>query len=196
LKKPNKKELIIFTTNTNKIKEIKKLLNKKITIKKVNNLNKLKFPKETGKTFSSNAKIKSLFGYNKFNIPCFAEDSGICIDALNGKPGVNSKRFIKEIGGIKNTYKYILKKVNKKKQLKAIFFTVIAFTYKKNKTVFFEGKKRGIIVSPLGKKGFAYDSIFKPLSSKKTYGQMTIKEKNLSSHRSIAIKKFLKYINS
>ena len=103
------------------------------------------------------------------------------------------KRFIKEIGGIKNTYKYILKKVNKKKQLKAIFFTVIAFTYKKNKTVFFEGKTRGIIVSPLGKKGFAYDSIFKPLSSKKTYCQMTIKEKNLSSHRSIAIKKFLKY---
>ena len=61
-------------------------------------------PNENGKTFEENAKIKSEYGFTLFNQPCFADDSGICIDALNGKPGIRSKRFINDIGSEKKTF--------------------------------------------------------------------------------------------
>ena len=94
------KNLLFFSSNQNKIIEIKKIFkirNKKIL--SLNDLPKIKIPKETGRTFVDNAKIKSLYGFKKFNIPCFADDSGICIEALGGKPGVYSKRFQYDNGG-------------------------------------------------------------------------------------------------
>ena len=91
------KNLLFFSSNQNKIIEIKKIFkirNQKIL--SLNDLPKIKTPKETGKKFVDNAKIKSLYGFKKFNIQCFADDSGICISALNNKPGVHSKRFAGE----------------------------------------------------------------------------------------------------
>ena len=152
-------------------------------------------PKENGKTFKKNAMIKSQFGYKISKIPCIADDSGICISALNGAPGVNSNRYKKKFGGNKKVHEKIIKIIKKSKDNKANFKTVISYTYAKNKTVIFEGSKNGTIVKPLGKKGFDYDPIFKPKNSLKTYAQMSKRDKNKISHRAIAMKKLMIFIN-
>ena len=189
-------KLFIFTTNKNKIIEIKKNLPKKLfKIIFLNNNYKIKAPKENGKTFKINAMIKSKFGYNIFKTPCVADDSGICINALNNGPGVHSNRFQKKIGGYKKAFNKIIKLTKQKNNYKAVFISVISYTYKKNKTVTFKGITRGFIINkPIGKRGFGYDPIFRPYNSKKTYGQMTKKEKNLVGHRGKALKKLLNYI--
>ena len=195
-----KKKLFIYTSNLKKIEELKSNLpKKKYVFYTLKNYKKVVSPKENGKTFKENAIIKSKFGYKKFNLPCISDDSGICIGALKNGPGIKSNRFQKKLGGYKQAFKKIIKLAKKRKNNKACFVSVIAFTYEKNKTITFEGKVRGYITTkPLGKRGFGYDPIFLPKKSLKTFGQMTKNQKNLVSHRGIAIKKlvlFLKKFN-
>ena len=110
-----KKKIFIFSSNKNKISEIKKNFSnqkyKFYTFKKFENLI---IPKENGKTFKKNAMIKSKFGYNISKIPCIADDSGICVSALNGAPGVNSNRYKKKFGSNKEVHKKIFKDSKKK----------------------------------------------------------------------------------
>ena len=94
------KELIFFSYNQHKITEIKKILeNTRIKILTLNDFPKIDEPEENKETFTKNAIIKSNFGFQKFNIPCFSDDSGICISALNNQPGVRSKRFQERLYG-------------------------------------------------------------------------------------------------
>lgn len=190
-------KILIYSSNQKKISELKKIiLIKKLKFVTLKNINLKSLPKEYGKTFKENAIIKSKFGFNKYKLPCVADDSGICISALQNRPGVYSNRFLNKYKTIKKAHYEILKKINKTGNNNAYFKTVISLTYKKNKTITFEGIKRGIIVQKmLGKNGFGYDPIFKPNNSKKTFAQMTKKEKNSISHRSIAINKLLKFLN-
>ena len=89
------KEIIFFSNNKNKIIEISNFfVEKPLKILNLNNFKKIQSPNETGKTFEENAKIKSLYGYNIFKKICFADDSGISIEAMEGKPSVNSKKFL------------------------------------------------------------------------------------------------------
>jgi len=190
-------DLIFFSNNSYKIKEVKKILkynNKLLTLK---DLPKIIEPQENGDTFEKNAIIKSSFGFEKFGKPCFADDSGICVSALNNKPNVRSKRFQQESGGLNNALEIIINEVKKKKDFKAFFQTTIAITIEKNNTVCFEGIVNGKISStPMGNKGFHYDPIFIPENSSKTYGQMSANEKNEISHRSIAIKKLKRFLEN
>ena len=110
------RQLLFFSNNKNKIIEIKKIFNKfDLELLSLNDLNISNEPEETGKTFEENAKIKSDYGFNKTGIPCFADDSGICIESLNWKPGVLSKRFLNSFKSnevcfasiIKSTKKYL-----------------------------------------------------------------------------------------
>jgi len=190
------KKIIFFSFNQNKIKEIRKMFVKtNINIVGLNSLSKTKNPKENGLTFQKNSKIKSLYGFNKFKQPCFADDSGICINALDGLPGIKSKRFIKKNGGLKKTLNKVIKTTKQKIDNKAYFHTCIALTLSKKKTIFFEGKVFGRISDePKGKRGFDYDPIFIPKGFKKTFAQMTSSEKNKISHRSIAVNKLKKYL--
>ena len=188
--------LLFFSNNTDKIKEIKKLFrNVKAKIVSPVDIN-LKFhPKETGNSFSQNAKIKSMFGYNKSNMPCFADDSGICVEALNWKPGVISKEFINGFSNHKECFKYIIEKASKTGRYKAYFKTSICYTYKGNYHIVFEGKVEGTISkSILGESGFGYDPIFIPHGTSKTFGQLNTRDKNLLSHRSVAIRKFIDFL--
>ena len=90
------KNLLFFSGNQDKIIEIKKIFkNRNKKILSLNNFPKVKMPKETGREFVVNAKIKSLYGFKQFRIPCFADDSGICISALNNKPRIHSKIFLR-----------------------------------------------------------------------------------------------------
>ena len=188
--------LLFFSYNQNKISEIKKLFkNNKIKILSLNDFPKVSEPNETGKFFAENAKIKSLYGFKIFKIPCFADDSGICVSALNNEPGVNSKRFLEKFKSKKQAFKYIINKTNASKNTVAIFKTSICLTTKLGQYIIFEGSVAGNISSfPKGKNGFGYDPIFIPKNFKKTFAEMKNKEKNLISHRGIAINKLINFV--
>jgi len=192
----SKYKLLIFTSNKGKILEIKKLLPKKqINIITLQDNKKSYKIKEVGKTFKENAIIKSMYGFKILQLPCIAEDSGICIDSMNGKPGVESNRYQKKLGGYNRANRKIIEITRKKLNFSASFNSVISFTYKKNRTVTFCGSVKGKINNKMvGKKGFGYDPIFIPNNSFKTFGQMSKYEKNKFSHRGLAIRNFIKYL--
>ena len=134
------KELLFFSHNKFKIKEVKQILqSSKIKILTLNDFPEINEPKEIGRTFKENAMIKSTFGFKFFGLPCFADDSGICIKALNNLPGIKSKRFQEENGGYKKTFDIIIKQTKIKKDYKAFFQTSVALTTNEKNTLFFNG---------------------------------------------------------
>ncbi len=190
------KELLFFSSNNGKIIEVDRLFRKQnIKLSSLKNFPNLISPNETGKTFIENAKIKSEYGFKKTGIPCFADDSGICIEALNYKPSINSKRFLSKFENNKICFDYILNKVNKTKKYRAHFVCSISFTINKKYSVAFEGKVYGNIDYPKGKNGFGYDPIFIPDGYDKSFAQLNLNIKNLISHRSIAVRKLLHFCN-
>ena len=192
------KNLLFFSGNQDKIIEIKNIFknrNKKILT--LENFPKTISPKESGDTFKKNAMIKSSFGFNKYGLPCFADDSGICISALNNKPGIHSKRFFEKFQNKKELFKYIIKKVYISKNTSAYFTTIICFTLKIGQYVIFEGKISGNIAEiPRGRNGFGYDPLFIPIGHKKTLAEMSNNKKNTISHRSLAINKFINFLSN
>ena len=189
-------KFLFFSNNFNKILEVKKIFkNKNIKILNLNSYKKIREPNENGYTFAENAKIKSFFGYNNFKIPCIADDSGLCIEALNNKPGVKSKRFLEKFSNNKMAFKYIISKVSKKKNYNAFFVTAISLTLNKDHHLTFIGRVDGkISAKPLGNNGFGYDPIFIPNNFNKTFAEMKINEKNSISHRKIAIEKLKSFL--
>ncbi len=190
------KKILIGTHNQGKFKEIAYLISGKF--KKISPI-KLKFrsPKETGKTFSSNSKLKVNF-FSKFvKFPVISDDSGLCIKALNNKPGVYSARLAKKKGGFTQAMKYILKRLEFKKNRSATFVCNLSYKENNKKVISVEGKITGIISKKiLGKKGFGYDPIFIPNSKKITFGQMSKLEKIKMDHRFLAFKKLKKKIKT
>ncbi len=190
------KEILFFSNNYNKVEEIKKLFSLiSIKILSLNDFSLEKEPKEKGLSFAENAKLKSEFGFREVGIPCFADDSGICIEALKNKPGVFSKRFINNFKNKNDCFKYIQKKTNHKKNYKAYFKTSICLTTKESHNIVFEGVINGTISKNiLGSNGFGYDPIFIPDGFNKTFAEMNIVRKNSISHRSIAINKLINFL--
>ena len=195
------KKILVGTHNKGKIKEISYLLNKKI--KKISpfQLN-IKSPIENGKSFKSNSELKARYFYKKSKIVTISDDSGLCIQCLNGKPGIYSARWAKKYGGFKQAMTKIIELVknkNKKKKMqntkaKFVCSLTIYLNYKKKITTI--GEVRGNISSKiLGKNGFGYDSIFIPTGHKLTFGQMGKRKKILIDHRYIAFTKLKRKTN-
>ena len=186
------KKILIGTHNAGKFKEIAYLISKKY--KKISPTSlKIKSPKETGKSFISNSKLKVNFFSKYVNYPVISDDSGLCIEALRNKPGIYSARLAKKYGSFFKAMKFILKKMKNKKNRKAIF--VCSLSYKKNngKIVSVEGKLKGNISEKIiGKNGFGYDPIFIPLNKRVTFGQMLKSKKIKMDHRFIAFQKLKK----
>ena len=123
-------------------------------------------------------------------MPCFADDSGFCVEALKNDPGVKSKRFLEKFSNNKKAFDYIISNVIKKQNNKAFFVTAISLTLKENHHIIFLGKIYGTVsLEPKGSNGFGYDPIFVPENSIKTFAEMKLEEKNKISHRKIAITK-------
>lgn len=186
------KKILIGTHNKGKFKEIAYLISKKY--KKVSpELLKIKSPKETGKSFISNSKLKVNY-FSKFvDCPVISDDSGLCIEALDNKPGIYSARLAKKHGGFFKAMKFILKKMEKVKNRRAMFVCSLSYKNIKGKIVTVEGRLKGnISYKIIGKKGFGYDPIFKPLNKKVTLGQMAKIKKINMDHRFIAFKKLKK----
>ena len=190
------KDILFFSHNQKKIIEVKQIFkDSKIKFSDLNSFKKIKEPKETGDTFASNAKIKSKYGQNLFKIPCFADDSGFCVEALKNKPGVKSKRFLEKFYNNKKAFEYIISNVIKKKNNKAFFITAISLTLKENHHITFLGKINGTVsLEPKGTNGFGYDPIFIPENNIKTFAEMKLEEKNIISHRKIAITKLKSFL--
>jgi XTP/dITP diphosphohydrolase len=190
------KNLLFFSNNKKKILEIKKIFDQKnITMHNLSSFRKIKEPNENGLSFAENAKIKSAFGLKNFNIPCFADDSGLCVEAIKNKPGIKSKRFLDKFKTNKQAFDYIIYNVIKNKNDKAFFKTAICLSINKNHHIVFEGKINGrISKKPKGLYGFGYDPIFIPDGYKKTFAEMKSKEKNKISHRKIALSKMESFL--
>ena len=189
-------EILFFSNNKKKIIEISSLFsNESIKVLNLNNFNKIKSPEEVGKTFEENAKIKALHGFDTFKKKCFADDSGICIQAMGGDPGVLSKKFLEKEGGIKKNLEEILLISKNKNDFNAFFQTSICLVLDKYNHIFFKGKIKGKVSQKIrGFNGFGYDPIFIPERENKTFAEMSLKEKNTISHRSIAIEKLKSYL--
>ena len=185
------KKILIGTHNKGKLRELGYLLPK--NIKKLSPTKfKLKSPKETGRSFKANANLKAKYFFLKSGIPSLSDDSGLCIDILNNRPGIHSSRWAKKNGGFKPAMKKIVKLL-KGKNTKAKFVCALTFQVSKKKKISVQGEIRGNISSKvLGNKGFGYDSIFIPKGYKKTFGQMSPKRKLFLDHRYIAFKKLKK----
>ena len=195
------KKILIGTHNKGKIKEISYLLNKKI--KKITPfMLNIKSPRETGKSFKSNSELKAKYFFKKSKIFTISDDSGLCIDCLNGKPGIYSARWAKKYGSFYKAMNKIIalvKKKNKNKKIKntkAKFICSLTFILSPKKKITTIGVIQGNISERiLGKNGFGYDSIFIPKGSRTTFGQMNKRKKILMDHRFIAFKKIRKITN-
>ena len=188
------KKILVGTHNNGKFKEIAYLLPKKY--KKISPLElKIKSPKETGKSFKSNARLKVKF-FSKFvNYAVISDDSGICIKALNNRPGIFSARLAKKYGSFLKAMKFILKKLKDKKNRNATFVCSLSYKDERGKITTVQGNLKGTISNKIkGTKGFGYDPIFIPKGKEITFGQMTKKKKMQMDHRFLAYQKLLKKV--
>ena len=195
------KKILIGTHNKGKIKEISYLLDKKY--KKITPFQlDIKSPKENGKSFKANSELKAKYFYKKSKFYTISDDSGLCVDCLNDRPGIYSARWAKKYGSFEKAMEKIIllvknKNKNKKiKNFKAKFICSLTFSFSATKMVTTTGVIKGNISDKiLGKNGFGYDPIFIPKGSKITFGQMKKKIKILMDHRFLAFKKLKHKIN-
>ena len=186
---------IIFAThNNNKLLEVKKMISKKIEIKSLSDLGyNFEIP-ENEKTIEENAIFKAKFIYSKFKLNVFAEDTGLEVEALGGKPGVHSARYAGNDKDNKKNIKKLLDSIRGIENRKANFKTVISLIFK-DKLYVFEGKIYGKISDEeKGLFGFGYDPVFIPDGFKKTFGELNPEIKNTISHRAIAFNKLISFI--
>ena len=187
-------ELIFGTHNKNKITEINKLLPYSFVLKSLTDLNYNSKIEETGTTLEENALIKARTIFNTFKKDCFADDSGLEVSALEGKPGVFSARYAGSHRNAEDNTQKILGELKGVNDRQAQFRTVIALILGGTEYLF-EGIIKGEISnSPLGQNGFGYDPIFIPEKQPFTFAQLTLSEKNKISHRSMAFEKLVEFL--
>ena len=184
-------KLIFATHNQHKVEELKKLLPSNISILSLTDINCYEEIEETGTTLEENAKLKANFIKYKYGLDCFADDSGLEVDALGGSPGVYSARYAGDEKNNEDNINKIWKELRDKDSTKAQFRTVIAASFG-SKISIYEGKVIGnLIFEKRGNHGFGYDPIFIPEGYTKTFAEMGDAVKNKISHRALATQKFL-----
>ncbi|RZK54268.1 MAG: RdgB/HAM1 family non-canonical purine NTP pyrophosphatase, partial [Pedobacter sp.] len=148
---------------------------------------------ETGETFAENAALKSTYVVENYQIDCFADDSGLEMEALNNEPGIYSARYSGKRGDADNL-QFLLQKMEGIENRNARFKTVISLV-KGAESYFFEGVINGKIrTKPSGEKGFGYDPIFEPNGYDITFAEMEMAEKNQISHRALAMRKLIAFL--
>lgn len=189
-------EVIFATQNPNKVKEIQGQLSKSIQVKSLLDLNYTEELEETQETLQGNALQKARFVHAKFSKACFADDTGLEVEALNGEPGVYSARYGGEEKLAEKNIGLLLKNLDGKTNRTAQFRTVIAYIDGEGKEFLFEGICRGeIIADRRGKKGFGYDPVFIPEGYSSTFAEMNLALKAKISHRGLAVQQLINYLN-
>lgn len=187
-------ELIFATHNQNKVEEITAILPPVIEIKSLRDINFKNEISETSDTLQGNALIKARTIFNQFKRNCFADDTGLEVEVLNGNPGVLSARYAGNQNIAIDNIKKLLRKLKNHDNRKAQFRTVIALIYDRNE-YFFEGIIKGKIIGEAkGNNGFGYDPIFQPENYFLSFAQLDKEEKNKISHRAKAFRKLINFL--
>lgn len=190
-------KLCFATNNSHKLNEAKDIAGKDFEIVSLQEINCFEELPETSPTLEGNSLQKAEFVFQKYNVPCFADDTGLEVHALHGEPGVFSARYAGEHKNSDDNIDLLLKKLSDKINRKARFRTVITLIGLDSERIFFEGVVNGVITSTRkGTSGFGYDPIFIPEGYTKTYAEMSLQEKSLLSHRAIAVKKLGQYLKN
>lgn len=188
-------KLVFATNNLNKLKEIQEILSNSIEILSLKDINCFDEIDETETTLEGNAKLKADYITNKFGYNCFADDTGLEVESLDGKPGVYSARFAGEPANSENNMQKLLSELENKSNRKSQFRTVVSLNIN-DENFLFEGICKGdILHQKQGKKGFGYDPIFKPEGYDISFAEMSSTTKNKISHRGIAIQKLVDFLN-
>ena len=198
MKKNNKKMKIVFATNNqNKLIEVRKILGNQFKVLSLEDIGCHDDIPEKGQTLEDNALIKAQYIYNKYNVDCFADDTGLEVDALGGAPGVYSARYAGGPGHDSNAnMTKLLHELENNNNRRARFRTVIALIIN-GKTKTFDGIVNGeIITQRRGGEGFGYDPIFQPEGHNKTFAEMGADVKNQISHRARAVQKLAEYLKT
>ena len=189
-------ELVFATNNTHKLNEVRAIAGARFSIVSLKELGCFDEIPETGETLPENALLKAQYIHNKFQCNCFADDTGLEIEVLGGKPGVYSARYAGEHCSFQDNVLKVLRELQGIPNRKACFKTVIALILNET-TYFFEGKIEGEIIEiEKGTNGFGYDPIFKPSGYEKTFAEMTDAEKNKISHRALATKQLNDFLQT
>lgn len=176
-------KLIFATSNKHKLAEIKAIGAEGLEILSLTDIGFEGDIPETKPTIEGNSLQKAQFIAERYNLPCFSEDTGLIIDGIDGEPGVYSARYAGEHATFDDNVNKVLAKMEGKENRAARFKTVITY-YDSNRYVQFEGITEGEILNErVGTDGFGYDPIFKPNYAQKTYAEMSMEEKNSFSHR-------------
>lgn len=187
------KKIVFATNNQHKLIEVRDILGEKLNVVSLAEINCNEDIPETAETLDGNAELKASHVYENYELDCFADDTGLEIEALGGKPGVFSARYAGEPSNSQKNVEKILLEMQEIENRNAQFRTVICLIENGKKT-FFEGKIEGSISKhPNGNNGFGYDPIFIPCGYNKSFAELTSEEKNKISHRALAVSKLTEY---
>lgn len=187
-------KLVFATNNLNKLAEVQKMLPDSIQLLSLKDINCFDEIDETATTLEGNAKLKADYITTKFGFNCFADDTGLEVESLDGKPGVYSARFAGEPANSENNTQKLLEDLKDKTNRKAQFRTALSLNLN-GRQILFEGICKGeILKKKHGEKGFGYDPIFKPEGFNVSFAEMSSEQKNKISHRGIAIQKLVAFL--
>lgn len=191
-------DIVFATHNKNKLREVQHTLpvDANINLLSLDDIQCHEDIKETANTIEGNALIKAKYIYDNYNYPCFADDTGLFVEALDGEPGVYSARYAGLQKNPEDNITKLLKRLKPFNNRSAYFKTVIAYKTQSDEKVFTGICPGDIIFSPEGTNGFGYDPVFKPKKYKATFATLDPEIKNKISHRAIAIQAFAKYIKT
>jgi XTP/dITP diphosphohydrolase len=189
-------KLVFATNNLNKLKEVQEMLPNTIKLLSLKDINCFEEIEETEMSLEGNAKLKADYITQKYGYNCFSDDTGLEVESLNGKPGVYSARYAGEPSNSENNMQKLLSELKNSSNRKAQFRTAVSLNINDDNFIF-EGICKGVILEKKqGEKGFGYDPIFKPENHAESFAQMSSEEKNIISHRGIAIKKLVRFLSS
>ena len=189
-------KLVFATNNPNKLKEVQEMLPNTIELLSLSDINCYDEIDETEMSLEGNATLKADYITQKYGYDCFADDTGLEVESLNGKPGVYSARFAGEPSNSENNMQKLLTDLKNKSNRNAQFRTAVSLNIN-DANFLFEGICKGAnLEKKQGEKGFGYDPIFKPENHTNSFAEMSSEEKNIISHRGIAIKKLVSFLSS
>lgn len=188
-------KILFATSNKHKIYEAKKILGEDIDVVSLEDLNDHDDVEEDGSTFEENSFIKAKYYYDKYHLPVISDDSGLCCDALDGRPGIFSARY--SGGSSVDNINKLLSELKDKTSRSAFFYCSVCYIDSEGEKHFFSGKTLGMITEEFsGENGFGYDPVFYSLELGKTFGKSCDEEKNSVSHRGKALNKLKLYLSS
>ena len=189
-------QLVFATNNLNKIKEVQSLIPNNIELLSLKDIGCFENVPETQNTIQGNAIQKAEYIKDKYGYDCFADDTGLEVDALNGEPGVYSARYAGEQRDANDNMNKLLSELNNKADRNAKFKTVVALCLNGNIETFTGICEGEITKDKHGEKGFGYDPIFKPTGYNDTFAEMSLDLKNSIGHRGKAVSQLVTFLNS